>query len=131
MGRNAAQMSDLMNNPASMRTNGFPWPYQAGKRGPHPGGGRRVFAETGLAGATMAQIAQAAGLPKANLHYYFGTKEQLYQAVLTAILELWLDATDAMLPNSDPSEALAGYVRAKMRHSRTRPLRPECSPMNC
>ena len=43
----------------------------------------------------MAQIAQAAGLPKANLHYYFGTKEQLYQAVLTAILELWLDASHA------------------------------------
>ena len=82
----------------------------------------RVFAEAGLAGATMAQIAQAADLPKANLHYYFGTKELLYQAVLTGILELWLDATDTIQEGSDPAEALAGYVRAKMRHSRTRPL---------
>jgi TetR/AcrR family transcriptional regulator len=82
----------------------------------------RVFADTGLAGATMAQIAQVAGLPKANLHYYFGTKEQLYQAVLTGILELWLDATDTIHQESDPAEALAGYVRAKMLHSRQRPL---------
>src|SRR4051812_19574146 len=53
----------------------------------------QVFAESGFAGASMARIAAAAGLPKANLHYYFGTKEQLYQTVLTGILELWLDAT--------------------------------------
>jgi hypothetical protein len=32
---------------------------------------------TGFAGATTAAIAQRAGLPKANLHYYFATKETL------------------------------------------------------
>jgi TetR/AcrR family transcriptional regulator len=82
----------------------------------------RVFAESGFAGASMAQIAAAAGLPKANLHYYFGTKEQLYQAVLTGILDLWLDATGSFTAGSDPAEALSGYIRAKMRHSRERPL---------
>ena len=35
----------------------------------------KVFARHGFDGATMAQLAAAAGLPKANLHYYFGTKE--------------------------------------------------------
>src|SRR5260370_24993000 len=40
----------------------------------------RVFAESGFAGATMAQIAAASGLPKANLHYYFGTTDALYPA---------------------------------------------------
>ena len=29
----------------------------------------RVFAGAGFGGATMAAIAEAAGLPKANLHY--------------------------------------------------------------
>jgi TetR/AcrR family transcriptional regulator len=37
----------------------------------------KVFAENGFEGATMVPLAVAAGLPKANLHYYFGTKENL------------------------------------------------------
>ena len=115
-------MSELMNNSASPRTTASRGRIRRENEARILEAAERVFAETGLAGATMAQIAQAADLPKANLHYYFGTKEQLYQAVLTAILELWLDATDAMLPESDPALALAGYVRAKMRHSRTRPF---------
>ena len=49
-----------------------------------------VFAQTGFAGARTAQIAQRAGLPKANLHYYFRTKEAIYQRVLENVLEVWL-----------------------------------------
>ena len=37
----------------------------------------KVFAEAGFGGATMQLIADMAGLPKANLHYYFATKEDL------------------------------------------------------
>src|SRR3546814_3594153 len=40
-----------------------------------------VFATQGYRGATTAAIAKKAGLPKANVHYYFGTKEALYAAV--------------------------------------------------
>jgi TetR/AcrR family transcriptional regulator len=40
----------------------------------------KVFAEAGFGGATMQLIADMAGLPKANLHYYFATKEDLYRA---------------------------------------------------
>ena len=81
-----------------------------------------VFAEHGFEGATMTQLATAAGLPKANLHYYFGTKERLYRAVLEGILALWLeDAAAWITPNRHPAEGLAGYVRAKMTHSRSRP----------
>lgn len=81
----------------------------------------RVFAEFGYAGATMSRLAATAGLPKANLHYYFGTKEALYRAVLENILTLWLDATDCIVPERDPAEALATYIRAKLAHSRARP----------
>ena len=42
----------------------------------------RVFAGAGFGGATMAAIAEAAGLPKANLHYYFGSKQALCRTVL-------------------------------------------------
>lgn len=81
----------------------------------------RVFATAGFGGARMAEIAAAADLPKANLHYYFRTKEGLYRAVLDNIVGIWLSATDQILPESDPSAALASYIRRKMVYSRTRP----------
>jgi TetR/AcrR family transcriptional regulator len=82
----------------------------------------QVFARHGFEGATMAMLAAAAGLPRANLHYYFGTKEALYRAVLEGILALWLhDAAAWITPDRHPGEALAGYVRAKMQHSRHHP----------
>lgn len=81
----------------------------------------QVFAEAGFGGATMAAIAERASLPKANIHYYFGTKEQLYRAVLADILALWLGAADDIRPDADPAAALTAYIRAKMRMSRVRP----------
>ncbi len=81
-----------------------------------------VFAESGYTGASMQAIAEKAGLPKANLHYYFGTKEGLYRTLLANILDMWVDAFDHFRPDRDPAEALAAYVRDKMRWSRTRPL---------
>src|ERR1700689_4791335 len=82
----------------------------------------QVFSDHGFRGATMAQLAAAAGLPKANLHYYFGTKEGLYRAVLEGILALWLDdAATWLTPERQPAHGLAGYVRAKIAHSRLRP----------
>ena len=81
----------------------------------------QVFAETGFGGATMAEIAEKAGLPKANLHYYFGTKEELYRAVLDDILSVWLTPIAAVRPDADPAEALAAYVQAKMKATRLRP----------
>ena len=85
------------------------------------GAGERVFARAGLQGATMAAIADEAGLPKANLHYYFGSKQALYQAVLARTLHDWLAPLDALQPQADPRSALADYIRAKMAHSAQRP----------
>lgn len=81
-----------------------------------------VFANQGYRGATTAAIAAKAGLPKANVHYYFGTKEALYHAVLEDILGLWLGELDRITEANDPATALADYIRAKIRHSRERPL---------
>mgnify|MGYP000498261662 CR=1 FL=1 len=43
----------------------------------------KVFAEAGYAGATTQLIADVAGLPKANVHYYFKTKEEIFLAMLS------------------------------------------------
>ena len=49
----------------------------------------------------MAAIAEAAGLPKANLHYYFGSKQELYRTALARILEDWLVPTHGITPEAD------------------------------
>ena len=81
----------------------------------------RVFAGAGFGGATMAAIAEAAGLPKANLHYYFGSKQDLYRAVLARTLEDWLMPLNAITPEADPAQAIEQYIRAKMDLSAKRP----------
>jgi TetR/AcrR family transcriptional regulator len=81
----------------------------------------RVFADSGFAGARMAEIAAAAGVPKANLHYYFRSKRAIYRAVLDNILALWLAETASITETAEPGAALARYIRAKMRFSRRYP----------
>nr|WP_198017986.1 TetR/AcrR family transcriptional regulator [Burkholderia sp. WSM2230] len=81
-----------------------------------------VFAERGLDGASTAMIAERAGLPKANVHYYFPTKLALYRRVLEDLFEDWHRAADTFECSDDPVEAIGGYVRAKMELSRRRPL---------
>jgi TetR/AcrR family transcriptional regulator len=81
----------------------------------------RVFAQAGFGGASMVDLATAADLPKANLHYYFGNKEGLYRAVLNNILSIWISATDQIKPENDPAEALSDYIRAKIAMSKNRP----------
>ena len=53
----------------------------------------KVFARAGFGGTTMAAIAAASDLPKANLHYYFGSKDVLYRAVLARTLGDWCTGT--------------------------------------
>ena len=81
----------------------------------------RVFAGAGFGGATMAAIAEAAGLPKANLHYYFGSKQALYRTVLARILNDWLQPTLGIVPEADPRTAIERYIRDKMALSAQRP----------
>ena len=81
----------------------------------------KVFAEAGFGGATMQLIADMAGLPKANLHYYFATKEDLYRRVVQDIFEIWLHAADSMDQAAGPIEGIGAYIQAKMEISRRHP----------
>ena len=81
----------------------------------------KVFAEAGFGGATMQLIADIAGLPKANLHYYFATKEDLYRRVVRQIFEIWLDAAASFDDAPGPVEGIGAYIDAKMDISRTHP----------
>jgi TetR/AcrR family transcriptional regulator len=81
----------------------------------------KVFAEAGFGGATMQLIADLAGLPKANLHYYFATKEDLYRRVVRQIFEIWLDAAASFDDAPGPVEGIGAYIDAKMDISRSHP----------
>jgi TetR/AcrR family transcriptional regulator len=81
-----------------------------------------IFAAAGFKGATTAAIAARAGVPKANLHYYFPTKAALYRAVIERVLTAWLAAASSFDESDDPREALARYIGAKMDLARSMPL---------
>lgn len=81
----------------------------------------KVFARAGFGGATMAAIAETSGLPKANLHYYFGSKEVLYRNVLAQILSDWLEPTSCITVDAEPRVAIEKYIRAKMALAKLRP----------
>lgn len=81
----------------------------------------KTFAEAGFGGATMQLIADVAGLPKANLHYYFPTKESLYRRVVQDIFHVWLQAADIFDEADGPIEGLGAYIDAKMEISRKHP----------
>ncbi|AEJ62259.1 regulatory protein TetR [Spirochaeta thermophila DSM 6578] len=49
-----------------------------------------VFSEKGKAGTTMREIAQRAGVNKALVHYYFRTKDSLYETIAEEMARLAL-----------------------------------------
>lgn len=81
----------------------------------------RVFSEHGFRGASMGMIAEEAGVPKPNVYYYFGSKEDLYRLVIESICDTWLEAAATFDDMSDPADAFRGYVGAKMDLARMRP----------
>lgn len=81
----------------------------------------QIFAEYGFRGATTKMIAELAGIPKANLHYYYPTKLDLYQKIVENIFEIWLSAADAFDNNTNPVDALSRYIDEKMALARSHP----------
>ncbi len=81
----------------------------------------KIFAQYGFKGATTDSIAKQAGLPKANIHYYFKTKTLLYHAVLERVLDEWTEAARVFEQYQEPKVALTKYIESKMAFSRKRP----------
>lgn len=80
-----------------------------------------VFSAHGFRGATLDQIAEVAGLSKPNLLYYFPSKEAIHSALLTGLLETWLDPLKTMDPDGEPVDEVLAYVRRKLDLARDYP----------
>lgn len=80
-----------------------------------------VFSAHGFRGATVDQIATQAGLSKPNLLYYFPSKEAMFTALLSELLDTWLDPMRMIDPQGDPLQEILAYVQRKLQMSRDLP----------
>lgn len=77
-----------------------------------------VFSAQGFGGATVDQIATAAGLSKPNLLYYFPSKEAIHFELLSGLLDTWLDPLRALNPTGEPLAEILAYLDRKLEMSR-------------
>lgn len=63
---------------------------------------KSVFVKNGLKNSRMQEIAQEAGMNKALLHYYYRSKEKLFEAVFNSILKRVIPPIAEMLNKEIP-----------------------------
>lgn len=63
---------------------------------------KKIFVTKGMAGARMQDIADAAGINKAMLHYYFRSKEKLFEVIFTEALNRLVPKVTAILDSDIP-----------------------------
>ena len=80
-----------------------------------------LFATHGFRGTTLDQIADACGMHKPNLIYYYENKEAIHLDLLNTLMTEWLSPLDAMNPEGEPLEEILTYIRRKMEMSRLYP----------
>ena len=80
------------------------------------------FALKGLSGARMQSIANRAGLPKANIHYYFKDKVTLYTAALNSVMDTWNVFFGSAVEAQEPEKTLDQFIRNKVRLAFEDPL---------
>jgi TetR/AcrR family transcriptional regulator len=80
-----------------------------------------VFSAHGFRGATIDQIAEAAGMSKPNLLYYFRRKEDIHETLMQRLLDTWLAPLRALDAVGDPMSELKDYIRRKLEMARDFP----------
>ena len=79
------------------------------------------FVRHGYTGTSIQGVADRAGIPKANVHYYFRRKTNLYIAVIEKQVQLWNHLLDEVGVDDDPATVLDGFIRKKVELSYTHP----------
>ncbi|QFU22715.1 TetR/AcrR family transcriptional regulator [Shewanella eurypsychrophilus] len=82
---------------------------------------KKEFVTYGFKGASIKRIAERANIARANIHYYFQDKTDLYQQLLSNIIDVWNREYDTLTVDKEPKEALSAYIRAKVMHSKDDP----------
>jgi TetR/AcrR family transcriptional regulator, transcriptional repressor for nem operon len=82
-----------------------------GKRERLVEGARDVLHAQGVERTTLADIAQAAGVPVGNVYYYFKTKDELVDAVVASRIAETQAALDGLGQHRTPKARLKAFVR--------------------
>ena len=80
-----------------------------------------VFSANGFRGSTIDQIAEAAGMSKPNLLYYFRRKEDIHTTLMQRLLDTWLAPLRELDDIGDPLTELRSYIRRKLEMARDYP----------
>jgi len=64
-----------------------------------------LFAVKGFDAVSLREIADAAGVRKATLYYYFTTKDEILEKILEYVLEIWDQSKIGKWSDSDDAEA--------------------------
>lgn len=77
-----------------------------------------VFSTHGYRGSTLDQIAEAAGLSKPNILYYFDGKEEIFVTLLGSLVDQWIEPLRQIDPDGEPLEEIRRYVARKVQMSK-------------
>ena len=87
---------------------------------------RALFIEKGYADASMSDIAAAAGIKRSTLHYYFRTKDRLFQAIFADIVREIFPRIQVILEKETPfMERLNAVIDEYMALFRANPALPQ------
>jgi len=83
----------------------------------------QCFARFGFSRTRMDDVAGAAGVSRALVHGYFGTKPGLLRAVQEHVVRSWSAALEEMVSRAPgPAEAIEAWVRNSLSDTGRRPL---------
>ncbi|HEX7583879.1 MAG TPA: TetR/AcrR family transcriptional regulator [Prolixibacteraceae bacterium] len=80
-----------------------------------------VFVSKGMEGARMQEIADEAGINKALLHYYFRSKEHLFEAIFAEIIKFAFPKITRIVQSDDPivtkiEQVIDAYIDLLIKH---------------
>jgi AcrR family transcriptional regulator len=82
---------------------------------------KNVFVSKGMDGARMQEIADEAGINKALLHYYFRSKERLFEAIFSEIIKFAFPKITRIVKSDEPivtkiEQVIDAYVELLIKH---------------
>jgi AcrR family transcriptional regulator len=82
---------------------------------------KNVFVNKGMEGARMQEIADEAGINKALLHYYFRSKERLFEAIFSEIIKFAFPEITRIIASDEPmmskiEHVIDAYIKLLMKH---------------
>ncbi len=87
---------------------------------------REVFVEKGFDGTSMSDIAARVGINRPTLHYYYRTKDKMFQAVFISIIQSFIPKVQDVLVNDDVpfSKKIAILVDTYLEVAKNNPYIP-------